>query len=172
MELKNKNIAIFVAHLFEDLELWYPKIRMIEAGAHITVIGPKTKEYKGKHGLTAKADKNIEQTEADDFDCLIIPGGYSPDYMRRNKKMIEFVRKINNGNKLIATICHGAWLLASAEIINGKTVTSFHSIIDDLKHAGANWVNKEVVIDGNILTSRNPNDLPAFCQNIIASLKD
>ena len=171
MSIQSKKIALFVANLYEDLEFWYPNIRLKEAGAEVTVIGPKADEYKGKHGLPAKADKSIDQVSAGDFDALVIPGGYSPDQMRRYPEMIEFVKDIHQAGKPVAAICHAPWLLASAEIIDGKEVTSFFSLKDDLVHAGANWVDREVVVDGNIITSRNPGDLPAFCKAIITALE-
>jgi protease I len=170
MKLKDKKIAIFVANIFEDLEFWYPNIRMKEEGAEVIVIGPKAESYSGKHGLTAKADQGIDSVNAEEFDALIIPGGYSPDHMRRVPEMVEFVKAMDDQGKIIATICHAAWMLASAEVINDREVTSFYSIKIDLMHAGANWVDKEVVRDGNIISSRNPNDLPAFCRAIIDAL--
>lgn len=167
MELEGKKVIIFVADMFEDLEFWYPKLRMKEAGAQVVVVGPKEDTYKGKHGLPAKADKGIQDVKESDFDLLIIPGGYSPDHMRRSPQMVEFVKKMNSKGKPIAAICHGPWMLASADIIKGKRLTSFFSIKDDLIHAGAKWVDEESVIDGNIITSRQPDDLPAFCKAII-----
>ncbi len=170
MELKDKKIAMFIADMFEDLEFWYPYLRMKEAGAGVVVIGPEEKRYTGKHGVPAKADKSIDAVNADDFDALIIPGGYSPDHMRRSEKMVEFVKKMNSADKTIAAICHAGWMLASADILKGRVVTGFYSIRDDIEHAGAKWVDREVSEDKNIITSRNPHDLPAFCKTIISSL--
>jgi protease I len=170
MELEGKNIAVFVADMFEDLEYWYPVIRMKEAGAEVTSIGPRAESFRGKNGLSASADIGIEEASPEDYSALIIPGGYSPDMMRRSKKMVSFVKKIDSQGAAIAAICHGAWMLASAEILEGRKVTSFFSIRDDIVHAGAEWVDEEVVIDGNIITSRNPGDLPAFCRAIIEAL--
>jgi protease I len=172
VRLKGKKIAIFVADLFEDLEFWYPKLRMIEEGAEVTVIGPNAQEYRGKHGLPARADAGIHDVKAIEFDALIIPGGYSPDHMRRVPEMVTFVQEIHKQRKPVAAICHGPWMLASADIVKGAKLTSFYSIKDDLLHAGAEWVDIKAVHDGeaNIITSRNPNDLPAFCTEIIEVL--
>ena len=170
MSLENKTIAIFVEKLYEDLEFWYPNIRMKEEKAKVVVIGPKQKTYSGKHGIPAEPDKTIDEVSAENFDALIIPGGYSPDHMRRTPKMVDFVQNMHEKHKVIAAICHGGWMLTSANIVDGKKVTSFYSIKDDLKHAGAKWVDEEVVVDDNIITSRNPGDLPAFCRSIISLL--
>jgi deglycase len=168
MKLQDKKVAIFVEDMFEDLEFWYPNIRMKEEGAEVVVVAPKAGQtYTGKHGLPAKSDQAVTNVETNEFNALIIPGGYSPDKMRRYKEMVDFVKKMNDEKKLIAAICHGGWMLASADIIKGRRLTSFFSIKDDLVHAGAEWIDREVVSDGNIITSRNPNDLPAFCTEII-----
>lgn len=168
--MKNKNIAIFIEDFYEDMEFWYPYYRMREEEAEVVVIGPEIKSFKGKKGMPAIADKTIQEVDPIDFDALIIPGGYSPDRMRRVPEMIEFVQKMNEENKVVAAICHAPWMLASANIIKGKKMTSFFSIKNDMVNAGANWVDEEAVKDGNIITSRNPGDLPAFCKAIINSL--
>ena len=171
MESINKNIALFVENMYEDLEFWYPFIRMKEAGAKVTVVAPKTELYKGKHGLEVKADKSIDEVSTGNFDALIIPGGYSPDLMRRHDSMVKFVKKMYSEGKIVAAICHAGWMLSSAGIIKGKKLTSFFSIKDDLINAGAKWIDKEVVVDDNLITSRSPDDLPAFCRTIISNLK-
>jgi protease I len=171
MKLRGRKIAIFLEKMYEDLEFWYPYIRMKEEAADVCIVAPKVETYEGKHGLTAKADQSIVAVKTDEFNALIIPGGYSPDHMRRVPEMVEFVKKMNKENKPIAAICHGPWMLASADIIKGKKITSFFSLKDDLIHAGAEWIDQEVVRDGNIITSRNPNDLPAFCREIIKTLE-
>ncbi len=171
MGLEGARVALFVADLFEDLEFWYPKIRLTEAGAEVTVIGPEAETYRGKHGLTAKADRAISSVNANDFDALVIPGGYSPDHMRRHAEMVLFVKNMHHRGRVVAAICHAGWMLASAEIIEGRKVTSFFSIKDDLVHAGATWVDQEVVEDRGIVTSRHPGDLPAFCRTVIEILE-
>jgi protease I len=170
MALENKKIAIFIADLYEDLEFWYPYLRMKEEKAEMTVIGPDKGSFSGKHGLPASSDMGIKEARPGDYDALIIPGGYSPDMMRRSPDMVKFVREINSLGRPVAAICHAGWMLASADIIDGREVTSFYSIKDDLIHAGAKWVDKKVVIDGNVITSRNPHDLPDFCRAIIKSI--
>jgi protease I len=170
MKLKGKNIAVFVANFFEDLELWYPVIRMREEGANVVIIGPEADNFKGKKGLSAKADRAISGVRTDEFHGLIIPGGYAPDHMRRSPDMVRFVQKMHDEGKIVAAICHAGWMLASAGIIKGRRVTSFFAIKDDLVNAGAEWVDQEMVRDGNIITSRSPADLPAFCRAIIDSL--
>jgi protease I len=170
MKLKGKKIAVFVANYYEELEFWYPLLRMKEEGADVSAIGPKKETYKGKNGLPATADYTIDQVDAKSFDALIIPGGYSPDHMRRSLKMIEFVKQMHAADKPIAAICHAGWMLISAGIVNNRRVTGYFSIKDDLVNAGAIWADDEVIVDGNLMTSRSPNDLPAFCRTIIEKL--
>ncbi|MFP4498878.1 MAG: type 1 glutamine amidotransferase domain-containing protein [Vulcanimicrobiota bacterium] len=166
--MKNKSVAVFVEKMYEDIELWYPYYRMKEEGARVTLIGPEKNEtYTGKHGMKAQSDISIDEAKTSDYDLLIVPGGYSPDFMRRNKKMVRFVKDMHEQGKHVAAICHGAWMLASADILKNKKVTSFFSIQDDLKHAGAQWVDQSFVSDNRILTSRFPQDLPDFCRGII-----
>lgn len=172
MKLSGKRVALFIANFYEDLEFWYPYFRMKEEGAEVVVIGPKKESFTGKHGLPAKADEAIDDVDAVDFDALLIPGGYSPDHMRRSPKMVEFVKTVHGNGRLVAAICHGGWMLASAGIAKGKKLTSFYSIKDDMINAGADWVDAEVVRSGNLITSRMPADLPAFCREIIKALAD
>ena len=168
-----KKVAILVENMYEDLEVWYPLLRMKEEGFEVKVIGSGTaKEYKGKYGYPITVDLNVKQANPDDFDAVVIPGGFSPDFMRRVPEMIEFVRLVGAKGKILAAICHGPWMLVSANVLRGKTVTSFFAIKDDVVNAGAIWVDKEVMVDGNIITSRKPQDLPHFCKEIIKKLKD
>lgn len=169
--MENKRIAILLEKTYQDLEVWYPYYRMKEAGADVKLVAPSTsEEYLGKYGYPAKADIEITQADPNNFDAVIIPGGFAPDFMRRTPQMIDFVRSMHEQNKIVAAICHGGWILASADIIKGKKVTGFVAIKDDLVHAGAEYLDLEMVRDGNIITSRKPDDLPAFCKAIIDAL--
>jgi len=171
MELKGTRVAVLVEEIYEDLELWYPTLRLREAGAEVTIIGPKAGElYKSKHGYPAKADVGMDDAHAADFDALVIPGGYAPDRMRRHPAMLNFVRAMHEANKPIAFICHAGWVPISAGIVRGRTVTSVSAIKDDLVNAGARWVDQDVVVDGNLVTSRTPPDLPAFCRELMKVL--
>lgn len=172
MELQGKKIIILVEQMYNDLEFWYPYYRLKEAGAELVVVGSgSSEEYTGKSGIPCKADAGAEQVSAADFDGIVIPGGYAPDHMRRYPSMVKLVKDLFEAGKAVAAICHAGWMLASAEIVKGRTVTSFFAIKDDLVHAGANWVDQEVVVDGKLITSRKPDDLPAFMRAIVAALR-
>ena len=170
MKLTGKRIALFVEDMFNDREFWYPYYRMKEEGAEVRIIGPRRATFTAKEGITADADLAIGDVKPEDFDAVIIPGGFAPDLMRRTRAMIDFVAEMHRKGKIVAAICHAGWILASAGIARGKTVTSFFAIKDDLVNAGADWVDREVVRDGNIITSRKPDDLPAFSRAIIDAL--
>jgi protease I len=171
MTLKGMRVAALVEETYEDLELWYPVLRLREAGAEVRIIGPKAGEtYKSKHGYGAKADLGMDDATPADFDALVIPGGYAPDRMRRHAAMLNFVRGMHEAKKPIAFICHAGWVPISAGIVRGRTVTSVSAIKDDLVNAGAQWIDQEVVVDGNLVTSRTPPDLPAFCRELIKVL--
>ncbi|HHX55593.1 MAG TPA: type 1 glutamine amidotransferase, partial [Clostridiales bacterium] len=158
-----KKIAILLENLFDERELVYPYYRLLEEGFEVDLIGSnKDTIYTSKSGLTEKSTHASNEISAKDYDALVIPGGFSPDYMRRTKATVDFVRDMNKANKPIAAICHGGWMLASAIDLKGKKVTSFFSIKDDLVNAGAEYLDEEVVVDGNIISSRSPKDLPAF----------
>lgn len=173
MSLQGKRVAVLAENLYDDRELWYPAIRMREEGAEVTFVAPaKGETYTSKHGFPVKSDAAASEVKAADFDAVIIPGGYSPDMMRRTPAMVNFGREAFEQGKVVAAICHAGWMLVSAGVLRGKTVTSFFSIKDDVVAAGAEWVDREVVRDGNLITSRNPNDLPAFCRTIIAALSE
>jgi protease I len=173
MSLKGKKVAVLAENFYDDRELWYPNIRMREEGAEVVVVGPqKGATYKSKYDMPVTADTAAADVNAADFDAVIIPGGYSPDHMRRTPAMVKFVRDAYEQGKVVGAICHAGWMLVSAGVLKGKTVTSFHSIKDDLVAAGAEWVDREVVRDGNLVTSRNPNDLPVFCRTIITALAE
>ena len=169
--LEGKHIAVLAEDLYEDLELWYPLLRLREAGAESIVVGPgPARTHTSKHGYEVVVDKVVSEVEATDFDAVIIPGGYAPDRMRRHPGMVALVRQAVQTNKVVAAICHAGWMLASAEVLQGRTVTGFFAIKDDLIHAGATYRDAEVVVDGNLITSRQPADLPAFLGAIIAAL--
>ena len=163
-----KKIAILIENLFDERELVYPYYRLLEEGFEVDLIGTeKETVYTSKSGLTEKSTHGSDEVSANDYDALVIPGGFSPDYMRRTKTTVDFVRGMDKADKPIAAICHGGWMLASACDLKGKKVTSFFSIKDDLLNAGAEYVDEEVVVDGNIISSRTPNDLPAFMKALI-----
>jgi protease I len=171
MELAGYRVAILAENQYEDLELWYPFYRFQEAGADVFVVGSGSGEtFTSKHGYPVRPDADADTVAAEQFDAIVIPGGWAPDYMRRAPAMIDLVREAANQGKLVAAICHGGWMLASAGVIRGRTVTGFRSIRDDLTNAGAIYVDQEVVRDGNLVTSRQPSDLPAFCREAIAAL--
>ena len=152
------------------MELWYPKIRLIEEGAKVVVAGTGDKTYKGKNGYPLEVDGNIRDYKAKDFDAVIIPGGFAPDKLRSYKEVLDFVREMNKNGKVIAAICHAGWVLASAGIVKGKNVTCVSAIKDDMINASAHYFDKEVIVDKNLITSRKPDDLPAFCREIIKAL--
>jgi protease I len=171
VELDGRRIAMLAEDQYEDLELWYPLLRMQEAGAEVSVIGmPGVEAYRSKHGYPVKVDVCIDEVSAADFDAVIVPGGYAPDRIRRHEPILALVRDIFQRGGVVAMICHAGWVPISAGIVDGKTVTSVSAIRDDLQNAGAHWVDEEVVQDGNLISSRSPRDLPAFCRTIIAAL--
>ncbi len=171
MKLKNKRIALFVEADYQDMEVHYPRYRLIEEGAEVVVIGTGSAEkYIGKNGYPVTVDMNADLVEPTTFDGLIIPGGWAPDKMRLSKPMVEFVQAMTEHSKVIGCICHGGWLLASAGVIKGVKLTSYIAIRDDLVNAGAVWVDQEVVVTDKLITSRKPDDLPAFMREVIRAL--
>lgn len=171
MTLKGKKILMFVDHIYEDMELMYPKYRLIEAGAEVVVAGPKAKEtYLGKHGYPCKSDVAIADVKEEDFIGLVIPGGFAPDQLRRDAKVKSLTKAFHDKGKLVAHICHAGWIPISAGVVKGIKLTSTPGIKDDLVNAGATWVDEAVVVDRNHITSRRPDDLPAFCKAIIEYL--
>lgn len=172
MELEGKKVIILVEDMYNEFEFWYPYYRLKEAGAVVTVAGAGKDRYAGKYGIPAKADVDSKNLSAADFDGMIIPGGYAPDIMRRHPEMVKLVKDFSDAGKVVAAICHAGWMLASAKILEKRRVTSFFAIKDDLIHAGAEWTDEEVVVDGKLITSRTPDDLPAFMKAIIIALSD
>ena len=172
MDLNNKSIAILLEQQYQEMEVWYPKFRFWEEGAEVSLVAPeKGKLYLSKVGYPAEADESAANFKGTDFDALIIPGGFAPDFMRRNDDMIRLVREAYEGGKIVAAICHGPWMLCSVpESIRGRKVTCFMAIRHDVTNAGAEYVDEEVVVDGPIVTSRKPDDLPAFCRAIMGKL--
>jgi len=172
MSLKGKRIAVLAEDYYQELELWYPVLRLREAGAEVLVVGTGSADtYTSKHGYPVTVDAAVEEVQASDFDALVVPGGYAPDRLRRYPAVNALAREMFLEGKVVASICHGAWVLISADILRGRTATCFSGIKDDVTNAGANYVDREVVQDGNLITSREPDDLPAFCRTIIAALK-
>ena len=172
--LNGKRIAILAEEGFENSELIEPMRALKDAGARVLIVGSGSQEtYRGKRGgATVIVDATADKVKAEDFDAIIVPGGYAPNEMRLYQSMIDLVRKAHDSGKIIAAICHGPQLLISAEIVRGRRVTSWPSIAVDLRNAGADWVDAPVVQDGNLITSRKPADLPRFNKAIIEALRD
>ncbi len=164
-------IASLIHNDFEDLEFWYPTMRLQEAGYTVDVVGERTGErYTGKYGVPAVATHGFGDLNAADYDGVLVPGGWAPDKIRRFDAVLTFVREMNGAGKVIGQICHAGWVLISAGILQGKTVTSTPGIRDDMTNAGATWVDKAVVIDGNIVSSRRPPDLPEYGKALLEVL--
>jgi protease I len=171
MRLKGKRVVILVENLYQDHEFWVPYYRLKEEGAEVTIVGTgSARSYTSKYGYPVEVDKEAKEIDMSQYDGVVIPGGYAPDMMRRYPEMVRMVKESYEKGKVVAAICHAGWMLASAGILKGKKVTSFFAIKDDLIHAGANYVDAEVVRDGNLITSRKPDDLPAFCREIVGAL--
>lgn len=170
MTLPRKQIGIFIENNFQVLEFWYPYLRLKEEGCEITIIGPEQKTYRSKLGNEVTAKVTAQDVIEKKFDAIIIPGGYAPDAMRVCEPMLHIVKTTYARGDIVAAICHAIWVLISAKIISGKKATSYHTIKDDLINAGAEYLDQPVVVDKNLITSRQPDDLPDFCKKIIAGL--
>lgn len=167
-----KKAAVLVEDQYQVLEVWYPYLRLREEDIEVVLAGTGAKkEYKSKEGYPAKEDISIDKIKVKDFSAVIIPGGYAPDILRRYPKINSFVRDMDRAGKIVASICHGGWVLASAGILKGRKITAFSAIKDDMVNAGAEFLDREVVVDANLITSRNPYDLPVFCREIIKKIK-
>ena len=173
MELQGKRAAILVEQQYQEMEVWYPLYRLREAGCKVTVVGPEAgASYPSKLGYPIKSDKAARDVGAHDFDLLVIPGGFAPDFIRRTEAMIKLVSTMAEQGKIVAAICHGPWVLCSTQALKGRKATCFFAIKDDVINAGANYIDAEVMRDGNIITSRKPDDLPAFMQSIIQAVRE
>ena len=166
-----KELLAFVDDVYEDLELWYPKLRLEEAGFTMRLAGPELKTYTGKHGYPAKADSLIAGVQSSDFCGLLIPGGFMPDKLRRDARVLSLTREFFAQGKLVAFICHGGWIPISARILNGKRAAGSLGIKDDLENAGAIWVDEPVVVHGNLVSSRTPRDLAPFAKAMVDFLQ-
>ena len=166
--LAGKNILMFVGDIYEDLELWYPKLRLIEAGAKVVVAGQKAEHsYEGKNGYPCVSDAAIADMKASQFQGVVVPGGFMPDKLRRDQQVLQLVRDCAEAGKLVAAICHGGWIPISARVYKGVRVTGSPGIKDDLVNAGAIWEDAAVVVDRHFVSSRKPDDLPDFCRGIL-----
>lgn len=168
MAKNSRHIAILVEDQYQVLEVWYPLFRLAEAGIRVTTIGTGKKDlYHSKEGYPITVDAAIEHVNVRDFDGVIIPGGWAPDFLRRYQRVVNFVKRLYADGRVVASICHGGWLLVSAGVVKGNKVTSFFAIKDDLVAAGGIYLDREVVVDKNLVTSRKPEDLPAFVAAVI-----
>ncbi len=168
-----KKILAIIDHVYEDLELWYPKLRLEEEGHEVTVAAPLAGEtYSGKHGYPCVSDAAIQDMKESDFDALLVPGGFAPDKLRRDPKVLSLVQEFDRNQKPIAHICHAGWILISAGVLKGKRTSGTVGIKDDLNNAGGTWVDEPLVIDGNQIASRTPKDLPVFGKAFVDMLKD
>ena len=170
--MTGKRIVVLCENLYEEMELWYPVYRLREAGHEVLLVGTGAAEYTGKHGLPAVVDRSIDVINPEDVDGVIVPGGYAPDKLRRYPAVLELVRRVHEGGRLVASICHGPWVLASAGILPGKRLTCVSAIRDDVVNAGGLFEDAEVVVDGNLITSRTPDDLPVFLPAILGFLEE
>ena len=171
MTLDGAKLAVLVEDNYQELELWYPVLRLREEGAEVFIVGPeKGRTFTSKHDYPATADQAADDVAINALDAVIVPGGYAPDLMRRHPSMVRLVRDAHERGVLVAAICHAAWMLVSADVLRGRKATCVVNVKDDLVNAGAAYVDAEVVRDGNLVTSREPKDLPAFCRTIIAAL--
>jgi protease I len=167
-----QRVLILVGDDYEDLELWYPKLRLQEAGVHVTVAGLEAeKKYRGKHGYPCVSDTDIAEMEAEDFHGLVLPGGWMPDKLRRDRKVLQLTRDFAEAGKLVAAVCHGGWIAISAGVYKGVRVTGSAGIKDDLINAGAVWEDAPLVVDRHFVSSRKPDDLPDFCKGILQVLE-
>ncbi len=167
-----KTILILVGPEYEDLELWYPRLRLEEAGFEVKVAGLGEREYRGRHGYPCAPDGAVKDFPAAALSGIVVPGGWAPDKLRRDRDVLELVREVHRQGKMVAAICHGPWVLISAGIVRGRRLTSTAAIRDDLLNAGAEWVDAPSAVDGNLVSARVPRDLPAFAKAMLGVLGD
>ncbi|MRG85837.1 type 1 glutamine amidotransferase domain-containing protein [Salinibacillus xinjiangensis] len=171
MTLQGKKIVQLVSHDFEDLELWYPVLRLREEGARVDIAAEQANQtYHGKYGVPVESDITFTDVKAEDYDAILVPGGWSPDKLRRYDEVLKLIQAMNEMKKPIGQICHAGWVLVSAGILQGKKVTSTPGIKDDMLNAGATWVNEPVVVDDHLVSSRRPPDLPEYLKEFIKVL--
>ncbi len=168
--MKGKSVAILVEDLYQEMEVWYPAYRLREAGVKTVFVGTGKPEYKSKLGYPAKAEVDAKEVNAGVFDGIVVPGGYAPDILRRYDAVNQLVADIFKAGGVVSAICHGLWVCCSAGILKGRTATCFFAVKDDVINAGAKYVDKEVVVDRNLVTSRMPDDLPAFMRETLKLL--
>lgn len=164
-------VLVLVGPEYEDLEVWYPKLRLEEAGYETPLAGMGERSYRGKHGYPAEVNAHAREFSADSLVGILAPGGWAPDRLRRDAAVLDLVRAVHAKRRMVATICHGPWILISAGIVRGRRLTSTVGIRDDVVNAGATWVDEPAVIDGNIVSSRVPKDLPAFAVAMLSVLE-
>jgi len=165
-------VAVLVENDYQDQEVWVPLFRLREEGYETVVIGTGAEKYTSKYGYPIKADLAAARASSGDFKGVIIPGGWAPDRLRLDPAVLKLVRELFDSGRVVAAICHAGWVLASAGVAKGKKLTAYKAIRDDMIHAGAEFIDAEVVRDGNLITSRTPDDLPAFCRAVVAALKE
>jgi protease I len=171
MSLEDKHVAIMLDQQYQELEVWYPLYRLVEAGAKVSLVASRAgAEYSSKLGYPCVSDVAAAEVNGKDFDAVVVPGGWCPDFMRRDELMVSFIAQCVEADIVLAAICHGPWMLCSTDALKGKRATSFMAIRHDVINAGAEWVDEECVIDGKLITARKPDDLPAFMKAIIRLL--
>ena len=164
-------VAVLIAELFDEAELLVPYYRLLEAGHEAVLVGARVEEYRGKHGYPKWAEQAAADVDPAGFDGAVVPGGFSPEYLRRDPHIVALVRHLVAAGRPVAAICHGPWLLVTAGVLQGRRVTSYPSLRPEIEYAGATWVDEQVVVDGSLITSRTPADLPAFLQALMRALE-
>ncbi len=173
MSLKDRRIAIMLDEQYQELEVWYPYYRFIEEGIKVDLVAPEAGVvYSSKLGYPCVSTVAANETLGSDYDAVVVPGGWCPDFMRRSEQMIRFIQQCVDAKIILAAICHGPWMLCCTDALKDRRATSFFAIRHDVMNAGAHWVDEQCVVDGNVITARKPDDMPAFCKAILAALED